>query len=299
MNKIVVFGGNIKSEKLLELKSAAEKLGIELDLVSYKQISFETESGKVFLNPSKSPFDKGDFNLNDYGVYFFRNTKKYWEEANLITDQLDKNKIIVDPMVEFGRPSDACKAHQMLVLSQAGLPVPKSIYGSLEYLKKEAVKQFEFPLIIKGSRGDRRRQVFKIYGKTDFEAKLKELKEVEKNGENKYMLQEYIENTQDFRVMVLGDKVLGVMKRAVGENSRLKNNFEKTDLPENVKKLAIEAARVCGIMVAGVDVVFRDNDFNKGLFFEVNKTPNYNRFVEVTGINVAEEVVKFLAEIKK
>ena len=183
MNKIVVFGGNIKSDKLLELKSAAEKLGVELDLVSYKQISFETETGKVLIDGEK---------IGGYDVYFFRNTKKYWEEANLVTDQIDKNKIIVDPMVEFGRPSDACKAHQMLVLSQAGLPVPKSIYGSLEYLKKEAVKQFEFPLIIKGSRGDRRRQVFKIYGKTDFEAKLKELKEVEKNGENKYMLQEYL-----------------------------------------------------------------------------------------------------------
>jgi RimK family alpha-L-glutamate ligase len=293
---------------LLELKEAADSLGVELDLISYKQISFETESGSVCLNPSKSPFDlKGDFNLNDYDVYFFRNTKKYWEEANLVTDEINRIgqtqgsahiKTIVDPMVKDGRPSDACKAHQMLVLSQAGLPVPRSIYGSLEYLRKEAVKQFEFPLIIKGSRGDRRRQVFKIYGKTDFEAKLAELKEVEKNGENKYMIQEYIVNQEDFRVMVLGDKVLGVMRRGIGENPKLKNNFEKTDLPESVKKLAIEAARVCGIMVAGVDVVFRDNDFNKPLFFEVNKTRNYNRFVEVTQINVAEEVVKFLAEVK-
>jgi len=289
-NKIVIFGGNINSSKLLELKSAADGLGIDLDLVAYKQISFETESGEVLINGEK---------MKEYDVYFFRNTKKYWEEANLVTDQLDKDKIIIDPMVKDGRPSDACKAHQMLVLSQAGLPVPKSVYGSLEYLRKKAIKQFEFPLIIKGSRGDRRRQVFKIYGKSDFDLKLEELKLVEKNGENKYMLQEYIVNEEDFRVMVLGDKVLGVMRRAIGENPKLKNNFEKTDLPEEVKSLAIEAAKVCGIMVAGVDVVFRDNDLKKPLFFEVNKTPNYNRFVEVTKINVAEEVVKFLAEIKK
>jgi len=289
-NKIVIFGGNINSSKLLELKSAADGLGIDLDLVAYKQISFETESGEVLINGEK---------MKEYDVYFFRNTKKYWEEANLVTDQLDKDKIIIDPMVKDGRPSDACKAHQMLVLSQAGLPVPKSVYGSLEYLRKKAIKQFEFPLIIKGSRGDRRRQVFKIYGKSDFDLKLEELKLVEKNGENKYMLQEYIVNEEDFRVMVLGDKVLGVMRRAIGENPKLKNNFEKTDLPEEVKSLAIEAAKVCGIMVAGVDVVFRDNDLKKPLFFEVNKTPNYNRFVEVTKINVAEEVVKFLAGVKK
>jgi RimK family alpha-L-glutamate ligase len=288
-NKIVIFGGNIKSDKLVELKMAAEKLQIQLDLVAYKQVSFETETGEVLIGGEK---------MKDYDVYFFRNTKNYWEEVNLITSQLDENKIIVDPMVREGRPSDACKAHQMLILSQAGLPVPKSIYGGLEYLKKEAIKKFEFPLIIKGSRGDRRRQVFKIYGKEDFDVKWEELKLIEKSGENKYMLQEYIVNTEDFRVMVLGDKVLGVMRRAIGENPRLKNNFEKTDLPENIKKLAIEAAKICGIIVAGVDVVFRDNDINKPLFFEVNKTPNYNRFMEVTKINVAEEVVKFLANLE-
>ena len=288
-NKIVIFGGNINSSKMLQLKTAADNLGVELDLVAYKQISFETETGKVLVDGEK---------MKDYDVYFFRSTKKYWEEVNLITDQLDESKIIIDPLVKAGRPSDACKAHQMLVLSQAGLPVPRSIYGGLNYLKKEVKKRFEFPLIIKGSRGDRRRQVFKIYGETDFESRLESLKLLEKSGENKYMLQEYIVNTEDFRVMVLGDKVLGVMRRAIGENPKLKNNFQKTDLSEEVKKLAIEAAKVCGIMIAGVDVVFRDNDMTKPLFFEVNKTPNYDRFVEVTKINVAEEIVKFLAEVK-
>jgi len=290
MNKIVVFGGNKKGSKMLELKAAAEKLGVELDLVSYNQISFETETGKVLIDGEK---------IKDYDVYFFRSTKKYWEEVSLITDQLDESKIIVDPLVKNGRPSDACKAHQMLVLSQAGLPVPKSIYGGLKYLEKEAVKDFEFPLIIKGSRGDRRRQVFKIYGEIDFRTRLESLKLLEKSGENKYMLQEYIVNTEDFRVMVLGNKVLGVMRRAIGDNPRLKNKFEKTDLSEEVKKMAVEAAKTCGIMIAGVDVVFRNDDVIKPLFFEVNKTPNYDRFQEVTKINVAEEVVKFLAEVKR
>lgn len=289
-NKIIVFGGNVKGSKFLELKEAADKLNVDLELVSYKQMSYETENGKILIDGKK---------IKDYDVYFFRNTKKYWEEVSLILDNIDKNKIVVDPIVRSGRPSDVCKAYQMLILSQAGLPVPRSIYGSLHYLKKIAVKRFEFPLILKGSRGDRRRQVFKIYGKEDFKKWTDELRNLEKNGENKYMLQEYIVNKEDFRVMVLGDKVLGVMRRGIGDNPRLKNVFEKTDLPENVKQLAIEAAKKCGIWIAGVDVVFRDNNMDKPLFFEVNRTPNYTRFVEVTGIDVASEVVKFLANLEK
>lgn len=288
-NKIVVFGGNIKGLKFEELKEAAEKLKIDLDLVSYRQMSYKTEMGKILIDGRE---------MKNYDVYFFRNTKNYWEEVALILDNIDKNKIVVDPIVRSGRPGDVCKAYQMLVLSQNNLLVPRSVYGGLDYLRKEAVKEFEFPLIIKGSRGDRRRQVFKIYGENDFEEKIEELKILEKNGENKYMLQEYIENIEDFRVMVLGDKVLGVMRRTVGDNPRLKNVFEKTDLPDKVKKLAIEAAKICGIAIAGVDVVFRDNNLEKPLFFEVNKTPNYTRFVEVTGINVAEEIVKFLANLE-
>ena len=289
-NKIVVFGGNVKGFKFLELKEAAERLGVDLELVSYKQMSYETEMGKILIDGRE---------MKNYDVYFFRSTKKYWEEVSLILDNIDKNKIVVDPIVRSGRPGDVCKAYQMLVLSQAGLPVPKSIYGSLNYLKKEAIKNFEFPLIIKGSRGDRRRQVFKVYGKEDFKKWTEELSVLEKNGENKYMLQEYIVNKEDFRVMVLGDKVLGVMRRGIGDNPRLKNVFEKTDLPENVKKLAVEAAKKCGIWIAGVDVVFRNDDITKPLFFEVNRTPNYTRFVEVTGIDVATEVVKFLANLEK
>lgn len=289
-NKIVVFGGNVKGSKFLELKEAAEKLNIDLDLTSYKQLSYETENGKILIDGKE---------MKDYDVYFFRNTKKYWEEVSLILDNVDKDKIVVDPIVRSGRPGDVCKAYQMLVLSQAGLPVPRSIYGSLDYLKKEAVKKFEFPIIIKGSRGDRRRQVFKVYGNEDFEKWTEELKVLEKNGENKYMLQEYIVNKEDFRVMVLGDKVLGVMRRGIGDNPRLKNVFEKTDLPDKVKQLAVEAAKKCGIWIAGVDVVFRNDDMTKPLFFEVNRTPNYTRFVEVTGIDVATEVVKFLANLEK
>ena len=289
MNKIIVFGGNVKGEKFIELKEAADKLGVELDLVSYKEMGFRTDNGKVFI---------GDKRINDYDVYFFRSSKKYWEEISLILDQLDKNKIIIDPMVKKARTSDACKAHQMLVLSQAGLPVPKSVYAGLGLLENKIINEFEFPVIIKGSRGDRRRDVFKLYGKKDFKERLEELKVIEKNGENKYMLQEYIVNKEDYRVMVLGDKVLGIMKRAVGDNPRLKNQFSQSDLPEEVKKLAVEVARVCEIAIGGVDVVFRDGDFKKPLFYEVNKTPNYSRFVEVTGINVPEEIIKYLANLK-
>ena len=53
------------------------------------------------------------------------------------------------------------------------------------------------------------------------------------------MLQEYIPNDGDYRVLVLGEKVLGVMKRVSPNKEEFKNNYsaggkvEVADLPED------------------------------------------------------------------
>lgn len=295
-NKIAIFGGNIKGKNYLDLKKAGKKLKVNLDLISYKDICFDTEKEKILLKNKK---------LKEYDVYFFRNTKNYWEEVNMITDEIKrdfgkhkKKPILIDPLIKEGRSSDACKAHQMMVMSQANLPVPKTIYGTSDYLKKEGIKKFSFPLVIKGSRGDRKTQVFKVNSKDEFLRRLEKLKINEKKGENEYMLQEYVPNDENYRVMVVGKKVLGVMKRKIGDNPNLKDVYELADLPAIIKKLCVKAAKVCEISIAGVDVVLKGSDINKPLFFEVNKTPGYERFEEITGIDVASEIVKFLATVR-
>ena len=84
------------------------------------------------------------------------------------------------------------------------------------------------------------------------------------------------------------------MKRATGENPLLKNVFTKTELPDYVLDKAVAAAKACEIEVAGVDVVFKEGE-KEPYFWEVNRAPNYDRFEKVTGINVAKEIVEYLA----
>ena len=126
MTKIAVFFGGKISRHLVLVKKAAEKLGQELDLISYNKVFFDTLDGEVKL--------KGK-NVMDYDVLFFRTTGKHWEEVDLILDSIrdgDKGRPqIVDPIVEFGKPSFARKAWQMLKLTEAGIEVPRTIYGSL------------------------------------------------------------------------------------------------------------------------------------------------------------------------
>ena len=136
MPKIAVFFGGKISKHLVLVRNAATrlrqgyggqgKIDVELDLVSYNNVCFETETGKITLRGK---------DVNEYDVLFFRTTGKHWEEVDLIINSIKAPRpVIVDPLVEYGKPSYACKAWQMLKLKEAGIDVPRSVYGSLWYL---------------------------------------------------------------------------------------------------------------------------------------------------------------------
>jgi RimK family alpha-L-glutamate ligase len=326
MTKIALFFGGKISKHLVLVRSAARKLGAELDLVSYNNVCFETETGKISLRGK---------DVNDYDVLFFRTTGKHWEEVDLIINSIRRDDVVViDPLVRSGKPSYACKAWQMLRLKEAGVDVPKSVYGSLWYLYEvmardsdpnqrifsggEAARQaqnqekilegnykFNFPVIVKGSGGDRGTRVFKADNLKQLEKLVRRLRKTETEEGRRYLLQEYIENDGDFRVLVLGEKVLGVMKRASAKKGEFRNNYsaggrvEVADLPEEVKELAMRAAKICGLAVAGVDVAFRDFDIKKPVIWEVNKGPQFKGFMKATGIDVPTEIVKYLVSLKK
>lgn len=321
--KIAVFFGGKISQHLVLVKKAAKKLGVKLDLISYNKICFDTESRKILIRPNLvgesriKQFD--DYQrVDDYDVLFFRTTGKHWEEVDLIINSIKRDDVVVvDPLVRNGKPSMACKAWQMLVLKEAGIEVPKTVYGSLWYLYEQMKKpfpdpsldragnNFQFPIIIKGSGGDRGTRVFKANNLEEMEKLVRDLRKSETEEGRRYMLQEYIPNDGDYRVLVLGEKVLGVMKRSSQSVVEFKNNYsaggkvEVADLPEEIKQLAVKAAKVCGLAVAGVDVAFHDNDLKKPIIWEVNKGPQFKGFMQATGIDVPAEIVKFLVSLKK
>ena len=321
--KIALFFGGKISQHLVLVKRAAKKLGVSLDLVSYNRVCFDTEKREILIRPNLSGETKiQQFNdyrkVDDYDVLFFRTTGKHWEEVDLIINSIERDDVVVvDPLIKDGKPSMACKAWQMLALKEAEIEVPKTVYGSLWFLY-ESMKNppslrdtsldreaFNFPIIIKGSGGDRGTRVFKADNLEELENLVRDLRKSETEGGKRYMLQEFIPNDGDYRVLVLGEKVLGVMKRSSQSEDEFKNNYsaggkvEVADLPEEIKQLAIRAAKVCGLAVAGVDVAFRDNDLKKPVIWEVNKGPQFKGFMLATGIDVPADMVTFLVSLKK
>lgn len=306
--KIAVFFGGKLSNHLVEFKRASKELGIKLSLISYNRIYFDTVNNQLKIRGglSKSTREEKEINLADFGLLFFRTTGKHWEMVNLIVEEAKKlGLIIVDPMVVEGKNSMACKAWQMKRLTECGMKVPRTLFGSLwflyEFQKRENnVEKFAYPVILKGSSGDRGSRVFKANNLEELESLIRQWRRSEIEEGRRYMLQEYVENSGDYRVFVLGEKVIGAMKRIRQEEGEFRNNFsmggkvEVAKLPEEIEKLCVKAAEVCGLAVAGVDVAFEKDDMSKPVIWEVNKGPQFKGLMQATGIDVPKEIVKYL-----
>jgi ribosomal protein S6--L-glutamate ligase len=101
----------------------------------------------------------------------------------------------------------------------------------------------------------------------------------------------------DWRLFVLGGRVLGAIRRhsPAGEwrtNVAVGGRAEAARPDEAAEQLAIAAARAVGARMAGVDLL-PDHD-GRLLVLEVNAVPGWKALAKATGIDVAAELLREL-----
>ncbi len=103
----------------------------------------------------------------------------------------------------------------------------------------------------------------------------------------------------DYRVFVVGDNVIGAMKRIGGsgwktniaQGARGEPVYEKDD-PE-LYRLALKTARVLGIDYGGIDIAV-DTESGEKYVLEVNVFPQWKGLKTATGVDVAKHIVMYL-----
>lgn len=111
-------------------------------------------------------------------------------------------------------------------------------------------------------------------------------------------LQEFIEHPgHDHRLFILGDRVLAAMIRSSTTDFRTNvsrgGRFHTWTPPPTWADLALRAARAVGAPLAGVDLL--TNVRGEPLIVEVNSTPGFQAIAQTTSVNVAREILLFLA----
>lgn len=188
---------------------------------------------------------------------------------------------------------DKLLAHQLL--AAGGVPFPKTV---LARQPSDVAKMVRLvggpPVILKLLSGTHGKGVMLGRALDEIQASLETVWALNQT----LLIQEYVDHAPgtDIRVLVVGGRVLGAMKRTA-QLGRFRANVhqgalvEQYPLTDDLEWLALQAAEVMGLDIAGVDLVESSNGY---LVIEVNSAPGFQGFEKATGKNVAAETLRYL-----
>lgn len=275
-----------------------KKLGIEIVPIKYNKLRLR--EGRVFY--------KGT-DLDEFDVWYFRSVGSELEWSKLLQMYANKlKKVVVDEYLLSEGPLRRFKSVMGWQLDAAGVNYPKWVMlPSLAAIEKEIVN-WSYPVIVKLSQGGRHGMGTFLIKNTENLKELRELYETRKQqaeAEKREMrpwrdllLQEFIPNDGDFRVYVVGYKLVAGFKRQMKEDKLVLNksvgkSIGLKEVPDEVAAVAEAAARAVEVEVAGIDLV-QDSRNGKVYIVEVNEAPEFKVMEKRTGANIPAEIIKYL-----
>ena len=117
-------------------------------------------------------------------------------------------------------------------------------------------------------------------------------------GQN-ILVQEFVRESRgrDIRALVVGDRVAAAMRRTARMGD-FRSNIHRggtgraVRLPADYERTAIEAARIMGLHVAGVDML---ESRTGPKVIEINSSPGFEGLERATGVDVAGAIVEYAA----
>ncbi|MDD4937928.1 MAG: hypothetical protein PHX34_02810 [Candidatus Shapirobacteria bacterium] len=268
----------------------AKKKKIEIKVALYKDLKFELENGKI-----KIWVEDELINQDNFGSIYFRVAGtmdgRYVEARNLLLKLRGDEIRSVNKTSYLNWPRMGKIAQYGVFVKNAIPVIPTKIFYKKEQI---SLKEINYPVIIKHEMGYQGKSVRKI----ENEGKLiKFLGKISDKDLGRFMWQRCLPTKWDIRVIVLGGKIVGAMKRSA-EGEEFRSNFslggriEKWNLSTKDKEIAKKVAKICGLDYCGVDIM-KDEKGNS-FVLEVNRQCQFKGFEQATGINVAEKIVEFL-----
>lgn len=266
-------------------QSEGEKLGHTVILASYRDAI-------VQLDKEISIKVQG-IDLASFDVIYLRTLSGHEEMATLIAKFAKLHKIsIFDEVLKNGLNWIDRKSYELFELSQANIPIIPSIVAVGLAGIDETTK---YPLIIKRGAINQGKGVFLCQNKEDAQ------KVVADYPDEVLIFEPFLPNDGDLRVLIIGSSPLAAMLRSSNDPAEFRNNVslggnaEQYPLNEEITNLAVSAAKAVGYNIAGVDLIF-DQSTKRWLVMEVNRSPQYKGLEACTGINVVENIMKFLSK---
>ena len=194
----------------------------------------------------------------------------------------------------FVKARDKWLSLQLLLAN--GIAVPTSLLGGQETKANDAVRHIGTPIILKTLSGSQGIGVVLAEQPQSAISMLETLKQANVPT----LAQEFIAEAQgaDLRCFVVGNRIVAAMQR-IGQAGEFRANChrgaraEKVILTEQEKHVALNATKVLGLDVAGVDLI---RSANGPLVLEVNASPGLEMIEKTSGIDIALQMILYLEQ---
>lgn len=189
---------------------------------------------------------------------------------------------------------DKMRSHQLL--ASKGMPIPNTMLVRFPVDVEIADNLIGWPCVVKVISGSYGEGIYLCENKTAFRKMMEFIGNL--NTPKTLLVQEYVDARpgEDLRVLVIGGKVIGAMKRHAPDGDFRANisaggHGEPFEINGEIEYLARETARLCGLEIAGIDLLFDKNGYK---ICEANSAPGFEGFEKYCGIDVASQIAEYI-----
>jgi len=279
------------TESVEKIVAAGKRLKIKITPIHYSQVVWRGEIGRVEPAFNHQP-------LSDFSVFYFRTVgDKNISLPSLLAYALEHKIRVVDQyLTRLGGAMRKKKSNEAIFLLKAGVSYPASKFVGDQTATRCLVEEMKKPVIVKSISGRHGTSTFLIRSDSDLDKAFRGRRSVE------FLIQDYIPNDGDYRLFLVGYKVIAGFKRQIKEEKLVLNRSQGPSvfleqIPLEIKQEAEKAAKILGVEIAGVDLVI-DQRNQKPAVIEVNQAPEFRIMEKRTNIDVAAKIVKYLASKK-
>lgn len=288
--KIAMLARNSKLYSHRRLVEAAEARGHELDIINTLRcyMNIASRRPEIYYNGAKLPkydavIPRIGASVTFYGLAVLRQFEM------MGVPSLNRSEGIV-------RSRDKLQSMQILARDGIGLPVTTFAHDPKQ---TEEVLRIAggAPLVIKLLEGTQGVGVVLA----DTHRSAKSVVEAFRGAGVNILVQEFIKEAggTDIRILVVGNRVVGAMKR-VGAEGEFRSNLHmggsasKVRITPEERSTALRAAKSIGLSVCGVDIL-RSN--HGPVVMEVNSSPGLEGIETATGLNIADKIIAHLEKV--
>lgn len=285
--------GNIKNNKNILVASES------LALYTTKRLLEEAKKLKIeanWFNPYDSLLSLKEHHSTTQfpGLYFHRTSGTRYDDYDLIV-----SRHFEDTGLQITNPLNALsefrsKDLQALFFQRNLLPaVPSILYrGALNENYWEEITRLSRSenYILKMVRGNQGTGVNLLNGAQSLKSLLETFHALK---DQKFLIQPYVEHKKEWRVFVVKGDILGVIERTIspsdfrGNSKRSKGKFLKK-LPTQLHEKIHKAVELSKLDYCGIDLM----DAKQGpVFLEINAVPGFEQMEELSGLNIAKELI--------